>query len=382
MRLLPKCSRRFPARLAPLLALAALAGCHPWPSAATDGIAADPSAAKHRDPKSLDKSSDSSANETQSGESLNRTLSKPAAKNADAKPPSAVSGAEAALANPYWNPAQDPRRPLRMCISRHSAIDSKPATSICLRLSRRRPPPIDRSQRVRQKPRRACVGEIRLWKNSLPIPESRPDLHRAIASTDPATATNAAIVLAREHDPAARDPLRRAIDSPETNLWQRRAAIEAWGQLAVPGTVAQLHRWIDQFGDYQGTAANYVPELHAEALRALVQNAGSGGKPDADCERQLVEAVGSPAAMVRREALAGLADARLATLPPKLEQLAADLDPTVRQAGLLVLAARRHPEALDRLGALAPIKIPRSDLRPRSAIACWEPKKLATSCGS
>ncbi len=306
------------------LALMSVAGCRPLAPAATNPTA---------------ESTAASPDDSSSGSSLNDKLSKPANKAVKS-----TAASNSPLADPYWTPVGDDRPPLADVYL--AALAGRAATSVCI--DALTPRNVSRSESNGQ-------PVTRRWKNpvlekALNAPGNRPDLHLALQASDPAEATNAAIVLAHAHDPAARDPLRRAIESPVTNLWQRRAAIDAWADLAPPGSTAQLRRWIDQLGAHQGAAAaGYVPEVHAELIRALVHCTAPGAVVDGDCQAQLAEALTSPAAIVRREALVGFADSRFGPLPSDAVKLTGDADPKVRQAALIALAARRHAEAPDRL---------------------------------
>ncbi len=310
------------------LAILSVAGCRPLTPAASNPTA--------------DSTADSSHDDSSSGSSLNDKLAKPA--NKAAKSPAASNSP---LADPYWTPAGDDRPPFAdVYLAALAGRAGGAATSVCIDAL---------TPRTVSGPEPNGQSVTRRWKNpvlekALSAPSNRPDLHLALQASDPAQATNAAIMLAHEHDPAARDPLRRAIESADTNLWQRRAAIDAWADLAPPGSTAQLRRWIDQFGAHQGAAAaNYVPEVHAELIRALVHCTAPGATVDGDCQAQLAEALASPAAIVQREALVGCADARFGPLPSEAVKLTGEGDPKVRQAALIALAARRHAEAPDRL---------------------------------
>jgi HEAT repeat protein len=182
--------------------------------------------------------------------------------------------------------------------------------------------------------------------------EKRPDLHLALQSTDPVVATNAAILLSRQHEPAAFEPLLRAARSNEANSWLRRAAIEALAGSEQPSVVAELRALVDAFGKFDGAAARlYQPDLHVELLHGLAhaESAERSAPLGADGEPRFAAALASPAATVRREALVALADPHSGPLPANIVRHVGDRGASVRRAALHLLAVRRHPEALELL---------------------------------
>ncbi len=183
-------------------------------------------------------------------------------------------------------------------------------------------------------------------------PDKQPDLHAAIQSPDPVVATNAAILLSRQHDPIAFEPLRRAVGSNETNSWQRRAAAEALSELDLPSVIAELRSLVDAYGKFTGEAERfYQPDLHAELLHGLAHAEASKNSPPLgpEGEPRFAAALASPAANVRREALMALADSRSGPLPANIVRYVGDSDSSVRRAALETLTSRRHPEALELL---------------------------------
>ena len=204
--------------------------------------------------------------------------------------------------------------------------------------------------------------------------EQRPDLHSAMQSNNPVIATNAAILLSRQHDPETCgplmkgpiidanaaiqhpppivEPLLRACRSNETNSWQRRAAIEAFSELNHPIAVVELRSLLDQHGSFAGDAArSYQPDLHLELLHGLARAERSVNAPPLgpEGEPRFARALESPAAAVRREALVALANPLSGPLPANIIRYVGDIDSSVRRAALQTLAVRRNPEALELL---------------------------------
>jgi HEAT repeat protein len=182
--------------------------------------------------------------------------------------------------------------------------------------------------------------------------DNRPDLRIAVGSSDPVVATNAAILLARQHDSAAYEPLLRAIRSNDTNTWQRCAAAEAFGELGWEKIGGELRRLVDEHGRFSGAAARtYRAELHTELLCALehAEDSRFAQNSDASGEPRFAAALSSPAASVRREALLALAGFASGPLPPNISRYVGDPDTSVRRAALHTLAVRQHPEAFELL---------------------------------
>lgn len=195
------------------------------------------------------------------------------------------------------------------------------------------------------KPTSAAPGDFR-WRHigveeilSRPV-ERRPNLRAALNSQRRVVAANAAIALARQDDATCLPTLISSIQSAELNLPCRRAAAEALGCLtaaAAPTAIAQL---LGEYGHFGEGVQAYLPELHAELLRALAhQNA-----PGAD--KHHVAALQSGAAEVRIVALAALSQQSGMALPPEAHELRYDADRRVRQVALLALAKSGSPEAV------------------------------------
>jgi len=129
----------------------------------------------------------------------------------------------------------------------------------------------------------------------------QPDWKAALRDSNPVARANAAIALARLGDPQVIEHLAAAAGDPALPLPVRCASAEAMGELPAGAAVGLLRELCDQYADYprpdQQPEAPYLPELHAELLRAL----GKHALPED--EDRLLEALGSPSAQVRLEAL-------------------------------------------------------------------------------
>jgi len=177
----------------------------------------------------------------------------------------------------------------------------------------------------------------------------RADLRTALDDRDPTVATNAAIGLARLGDADGIDRLAEGVRTPTLKLPIRRAAAEALGRIAEPSPVEFLRRLLDRYGPQNDRGANGathpIPELHAELIRGLAAHVDPADDP------RFLEALGSPAAEVRREALLAWSAGRHGTLPVEAVDLRTDPDPRVRTAALASLAHRQHPQAPEYLTA-------------------------------
>ncbi|HEY5313231.1 MAG TPA: HEAT repeat domain-containing protein, partial [Pirellulales bacterium] len=186
------------------------------------------------------------------------------------------------------------------------------------------------------------------WQNpamyqmlGLPADE-QPDLHAALASSEPIVSANAAIALSRQHDAAGQQQLVRAVRNRSLKLALRRAAAEALAHLDGPEVPTALQKLEAEYGRFdEAHAASYLPELHAELLFALSRRVQPA---DAPC---FTMAARSPAAEVRLAALECWAKAERGELPTTVADLRSDPTDRVRVAALRALAARHHPRALE-----------------------------------
>jgi len=177
----------------------------------------------------------------------------------------------------------------------------------------------------------------------------RADLRTALDDRDPTVATNAAIGLARLGDAAGIDQLGEGVRTPNLKLPIRQAAAEALGRIAEPSPVEPLRALLDQYGPQNergpNGATHPIPELHAELIRGLAAHVDPADDP------RFLEALTSPAAEVRREALLAWSAGRHGTLSVEAVDLRTDPDPRVRAVALACLAQRRHPQAPEYLAA-------------------------------
>lgn len=173
-----------------------------------------------------------------------------------------------------------------------------------------------------------------------------PDLRPELSDADPIVAANAAIGLARQGDASGMEQLARAVRTPKLKLPIRLAAAEALASLDRPPPVSSLRELVDQYGGgSRDGAAHPIPELHAELIRGLARHV------DPADDRRFVEALRSPAAEVRREAVDAWSAAPGGDWPLEVIDLRTDPDPRVRAAVLGFLARRHHPQAQQYLAA-------------------------------
>lgn len=168
----------------------------------------------------------------------------------------------------------------------------------------------------------------------------RPDLHAALADQNAVVAANAAIALARRGDPAGVEQLVAAVRADRARLPMRCAAAEALGGLNHELARLRVVELTDQFGcDPRGDNPAYLPELHAELIRAMVRQGARARDP------RFAIAMRSPAPGVRWEAVQAWLLNPDGPLPPEAVDWRVDQDPRVRSMALSVLVRYRHPDA-------------------------------------
>ena len=174
----------------------------------------------------------------------------------------------------------------------------------------------------------------------------RPDFGRWLGHDDPVVAGNAAIALARAHDRRAAEPLADAVRHPTLEMSMRRAAAEAFiplGQADRDGAADLVRELLVQYGDFRSTAhSRYLSEIHAELIRAHAQLQPDDTTP-------LVEALESPAVVVRLDALKSWPNTLSEPLPTKVAEMCSDVATPVRAEALRLVAAFRAPRAHDLL---------------------------------
>jgi HEAT repeat protein len=176
--------------------------------------------------------------------------------------------------------------------------------------------------------------------------DRQPDFHALLNDADPIVAVNSALVLARTGDGAGRERLIDAARSPELPLPARCAAVEALANLKESKAVDSLKDLLDQYGRFgKEVKAQYISELHAELIRGMAWHA------DVADNAAFIEALRSPAADVRLEALKAYAASPEKTLPIEAVDLRTDGDWRIRAAALEAIASRRHPQAADYLSS-------------------------------
>jgi HEAT repeat protein len=187
--------------------------------------------------------------------------------------------------------------------------------------------------------------------------ERRPDPAALMKDSDPVVGANAAIMAGRSGDPRACDPLSAVICSPELPLPMRCAAAESLACIASPAAIAELRQLLDQYGRFTASASHklsgtkkpgpssstYIADLHAELLRGLARHV------DPADDVRFRDALRSPSAEVRREALRAWAAGTRGELPVEAVDLRTGSDVRVRIAAIEALAARRHPRAMEYL---------------------------------
>lgn len=175
--------------------------------------------------------------------------------------------------------------------------------------------------------------------------EIQPALIDLAQTTGPA-AVAAAVALVRMENHAGMNGLSSAVENYRLPLAARRAAVEALGEVASDAAGASLRELCQRFETAaQEASAVYASELHADLVGWLAQHA-----TPAD-ETRLRTALRSPAAEVRRAAVAAWGQATVGPLPVEAFDLRSDPAPTVRIQALDVIVERRPNEAFDILTA-------------------------------
>jgi HEAT repeat protein len=171
---------------------------------------------------------------------------------------------------------------------------------------------------------------------------ARPNLVPALELPEPTPRANAAIGLARWGDGRGYAVLVTTVEDVELKLPLRRAAVEGLGCLTKPSPLPALRGLLDRFGRCDaGNVMNYVPELHADLLRALSRHIDAANDP------RFQEGLRAPKPEARAEALSAWGRTGQVDLPTAVLDLRADPNGQVRAATVAMLLARRHPQALD-----------------------------------
>ena len=186
------------------------------------------------------------------------------------------------------------------------------------------------------------------WRNPMLEPllvrqgAERPNLVPALTLPEPAVAVNAAIVLARWGDGRGHEVLADAVENVNLKLNLRQAAAEALGNLTKPPPGPALARLLDRCGRFDAsTALSYVPDLHADLIRAYSRHVDASQDPRFD------EALRAPTPPPRLEALHAWGRSTHAELPQGVVDLRADPSAQIRAAAIAMLLARRHPQAIE-----------------------------------
>jgi len=239
-----------------------------------------------------------------------------------------------------WNKPSDAAE------QKHEPSASPPASDLEVVLAApggwsRTPPALDPAEDPpRWRWRHAALEEL------LAAGENTKALRAALRSKNSLVATNAAIALGRDGQPAGKDLLLAAVRSVQFDLPLRRAAAEALGGLDAREAVEPLGELVDQYGQWRGPRRRtYRPELHAELLCALARHVDPADDPRFEAALQ------SPSAEVRREAIGAWAAGRRGELPKAALDLAADPAAQVRAAAIRAIAARRPAGATTHLAA-------------------------------
>jgi HEAT repeat protein len=176
----------------------------------------------------------------------------------------------------------------------------------------------------------------------------RSDVAESMASPDPLTATNAAIVAAHWKTNSPGEHLAAAIGSDRLPLPVRCAAAEALGMVDEPTTAPMLRALVDSMTRDEADkspremahSVRQSPDLHADLLRALSRHAKAGD------EQWFNAGLNHSGWQVRLEAVAAWSALVDLSLPDQVVAMCDDRDPRVRAVALRTIAVRRDPRAV------------------------------------
>lgn len=155
---------------------------------------------------------------------------------------------------------------------------------------------------------------------------------------------NAAILLARSHQPQAAPALVKAVQDPTLKQPLRLAAAEALAALPEEIAVRNLHIALKGIERKIGaTQPAYNADLYAELLSALAQHC------TADDEPAFTRALEKEELPARLAALERWSKLGKTPVPPKAIELCQDSDPRVRLAALKGLIARPNDQTEEQL---------------------------------
>jgi HEAT repeat protein len=170
-------------------------------------------------------------------------------------------------------------------------------------------------------------------------------LRDELSAEDAVVRANAAIVLTRAGDTTHGELLAATARDRQLKLPLRLAATEALGIPTTPDALRLTCELLADYGRYgEDFKTQYLPEMHAELVHALGQHAAA-------TDEAIIAALGSPSALARLEAVRIWAQDDASELPVALADLRTDPDARIRAVVLGVLAAHRHPQALEHLQA-------------------------------
>ncbi len=170
-------------------------------------------------------------------------------------------------------------------------------------------------------------------------PEDPVDLRPYLGNSDPTTAANAAVMLARTGKTDIVEALATATENSRLDVKVRCAAAETLGR--IPSGLEPLRRLAD---DEAGKPrSSYSPAVHAEMIRALGRQAGPAQEP------RLAAALDARDDSVKLAALEVWEESSGGVFPEQALSLRHHADPKIRAQ--LVSALARHPskETFDRL---------------------------------